>query len=87
MADEKDREQSQTPEPNELDNYSPKETRLLSLAQGQVPVKTPNHQAEDVLTHDSIVLNNPEDDDQDPMGPLVLENMEISMVYVLPAEF
>ena len=37
--------------------------------------------------HDAVILDNPEDDDQDPMGPLVLENMEISMVHVLLAEF
>ncbi|KAM2490938.1 hypothetical protein PS1_047757 [Malus domestica] len=36
------------------------------------------------LTHDAIILNNPEDDDQDPIGPSILENI---MVHVLPAEF
>ncbi|KAM1159393.1 hypothetical protein ACFX19_033140 [Malus domestica] len=35
----------------------------------------------------NTVLDNPADDDQDLMGPLVLNNMEICMVYVLPAEF
>ncbi|KAM2867362.1 hypothetical protein COP2_023289 [Malus domestica] len=83
----KTQKQSQTSETNGLDNYSPKETRSGSLAQEQVHVETPDHEAEDALTHDTIVLNNLEDDDQDPMGPLVLENMEISMVHVLPAEF
>ena len=28
-----------------------------------------------------------EEDDHNPMGPLVLDNMEISMVHVLPADF
>ncbi|KAM1076988.1 hypothetical protein ACFX19_024863 [Malus domestica] len=80
-------EQSQALETNGLNNYSPKETRLGSWTQEQVPVETPDHQAEDALMHDVILLNNSEDDDQDPMGPSVLENMEISMVHVLPAEF
>ncbi|KAM1188352.1 hypothetical protein ACFX2J_024177 [Malus domestica] len=80
-------EQSQALETNGLNNYSPKETRLGSWTQEQVPVETPDHQAEDALMHDVILLNNSEDDDQDPMGPSVLENVEISMVHVLPAEF
>ncbi|KAM0956066.1 hypothetical protein ACFX2A_024887 [Malus domestica] len=80
-------EQSQALETNRLNNYSPKETRLGSLMQEQVPVETPDHQAEDALMHDVIVLNNSEDDNQDPMGFSILENMEISMVHVLPAKF
>ncbi|KAM2274484.1 hypothetical protein ACFX1S_044290 [Malus domestica] len=44
-------------------------------------------QADDALTHDAAILDNPEDDDQDLIGPSVLKNMEISIVHVLPAEF
>ncbi|KAM2667006.1 hypothetical protein EV2_018756 [Malus domestica] len=57
------------------------------MAQEQERVKTPNNQAENVLTNDVTVLDNLEDNDHDPMGALVFENMEISMVHVLPAEF
>ncbi|KAB2632331.1 plasma membrane ATPase 1-like [Pyrus ussuriensis x Pyrus communis] len=41
---------------------------------------------EDIPKHDTL-LDNPEDDDHNPMGPSVLDNIEISMVHVLPIEF
>ncbi|KAB2604032.1 hypothetical protein D8674_042381 [Pyrus ussuriensis x Pyrus communis] len=41
---------------------------------------------EDVPPADTVA-SSAEDDDHDPMGPSVLEQMEISMVHVLPAEF
>ncbi|TQE06530.1 hypothetical protein C1H46_007772 [Malus baccata] len=35
----------------------------------------------------SVVADQPSDEGIDPMGPSVLDNMEISMVHVLPADF
>ncbi|KAM1529737.1 hypothetical protein ACFX1Z_018908 [Malus domestica] len=60
---------------------SPKTTQTLEY------VETHSELAANALTHNDIVLFTPEDDDQDQMGPSVLENMEISMVHVLPTEF
>lgn len=40
-----------------------------------------------VTKDQDVLLNNPEDGDRNPMGPLVFNNMEISMVYILSAEF
>ncbi|KAM1304566.1 hypothetical protein ACFX2F_022213 [Malus domestica] len=86
-TDEKDQGQNQTPITNGLDDNNQKEARSGYMAQEQVRVETHDNQAEDVLTTDVPVLDNPEDNDQDPMGPSVLENMETSMVHVLPVEF
>ncbi|KAM0988056.1 hypothetical protein ACFX13_012280 [Malus domestica] len=79
--------QSQTPETNGLEDDSQKEARLGYMSQEQVPVEAHDDHVEDALMPDAAVINNPEDDDQDPTDPLVVENMEISMVHVLLAEF
>ncbi|KAM1829653.1 hypothetical protein ACFX14_022432 [Malus domestica] len=72
---------------NGLEDDSQKEARSGYISQEQVPIEAYDDQADDALTHNAIVLDNPEYDDQDPIGSSVLENMEISMVHVLPAEF
>ncbi|KAM2724437.1 hypothetical protein EV1_027259 [Malus domestica] len=41
----------------------------------QVPVEAHDNQADDALTHDVAVLDNPKDDDQNPMGHSVIENI------------
>ncbi|KAM2121840.1 hypothetical protein COP2_019200 [Malus domestica] len=43
-------------------------------------------QANTTHTQDTLP-ESPEEEDRDPMGYSVLDNMEISMVHVLPAEF
>ncbi|KAM1923981.1 hypothetical protein ACFX15_021819 [Malus domestica] len=43
-------------------------------------------QVEDAPKHDTA-LDNPKDDDQDSTGHSILENLEITIVHVLPAEF
>ncbi|KAM1063188.1 hypothetical protein ACFX2J_027156 [Malus domestica] len=79
--------QNQIPDASGPDDDTQKETRSNYMAQEQEHVVTHNNQAEDALTHDVIVINNLKDDNQDLMGHSVIENMEISMVHVLPAEF
>ncbi|KAM1790041.1 hypothetical protein ACFX12_034142 [Malus domestica] len=80
-------EQSQTLDACKPDDDNQKDTESDYMAQAQEYVETHNNQAKNALTHDAIVLTNPEDDDQDLMGHSVLENMEINMVHVLLAEF
>ncbi|KAM1236919.1 hypothetical protein ACFX2H_037633 [Malus domestica] len=79
--------QSQTLETNGLEDESQKEARSGYMSQEQVPIEAHDDQAKDTLMHDAVILNNLEDDDQYPMSLSVLENMEISMVHVLLAEF
>ncbi|KAM1018999.1 hypothetical protein EV1_040061 [Malus domestica] len=79
--------QSQTPERNGLEDNRQKEARSSYTSQEQVPVKTHDDRAKNGLTHNAAVFNNLEDDDQDSIDHFALENMEISMVHVLPAEF
>ncbi|KAM1397321.1 hypothetical protein ACFX2I_014917 [Malus domestica] len=80
-------EQSQTLDACKPDDDSQKDTESDYMAQVQEHVETQSNLVENALTHDAIGLTNSEDDDHDPMGPSVLENMEISMVHILPAEF
>lgn len=40
-----------------------------------------------VVENQDVLPNNPEDEDHDPIGSSVLDNMEINMVHVLLAEF
>ncbi|KAM2245633.1 hypothetical protein ACFXTI_006549 [Malus domestica] len=80
-------EQSLTPNACKPEDDSQKDTELDCLAQAHEYIEMHIDPAADAPIHDAIVLTNPDEDDQDPMGPSVLENMEISMVHVLPAKF
>ncbi|KAM2458346.1 hypothetical protein ACFX1W_007146 [Malus domestica] len=71
---------------NKLDDGSQNETGSVDIPQEQVPDEARDDQVEDAPKHDTV-LDNLEDNDQDPMGHSILDNMEISMVHVLPAEF
>ncbi|KAM1265611.1 hypothetical protein ACFX2J_035279 [Malus domestica] len=79
--------QSPTPDACKPDDDSKKDTESDCMAQAHEYVETHNDQAVNAPTHDALVLTNPKNDDQDLMGHSVLENMEISMVHVLPVEF
>ena len=67
------------------------QVRRSSQVQSEPDMNTPKEIApEDVLQPPIAAddqVESPDDDNHDPMGPSVLENMEISMVHVLPAEF
>ncbi|KAM1207787.1 hypothetical protein ACFX2G_008392 [Malus domestica] len=79
--------QNQTPIACEPDDDSKKDRESDHMAQVQELVETHSNQTKNALTHDAIIFTNSENDDQDPIGHSVIENMEISMVHVLPAEF
>ncbi|KAM2325982.1 hypothetical protein ACFX1X_025263 [Malus domestica] len=80
-------EQNPTPDACTPDDDSQKDTESDCVAQAHEYVETHSDQAVNAPTHDAIVLTTPEDDDQDPIGHSVLENMEISMVHVLLPNF
>ncbi|KAM1941474.1 hypothetical protein ACFX13_029050 [Malus domestica] len=67
-------EQSPIPDACKPNDDSQKDTESDYVAQAHEYVETHRNQVENALTHDAIVLTNPEDDDQDPMGPLVLKS-------------
>lgn len=72
---------------------------LESIVEVEGSMATPNTLSQRYLTpvavndavgsteDQDIILNNPEDEDRDPIRLLVLENMEIRMVHVLSVEF
>ncbi|KAB2600207.1 hypothetical protein D8674_010478 [Pyrus ussuriensis x Pyrus communis] len=64
------------------------QTTLDLVNTSQIPALTEELKSliEDVPPTDTMV-SSAENDDHDPMGPSVLEQMEISMVHILPAEF
>ncbi|KAM2867090.1 hypothetical protein COP2_023041 [Malus domestica] len=68
----------------EDDNYN--KIGSVDTPQEQVPNEAKDDQVEETPKHDTV-LDNPEDDDQDPMGHSVIDNMEISMVHVISVEF
>ncbi|KAM1818440.1 hypothetical protein ACFX11_000233 [Malus domestica] len=69
-----------------LEDGSQNEAGSVDIPLEQVPTEAKDDQVDDALKHDTVLVN-PEDNDQDPMGLSILDNMEISMVHVLPAEF
>ncbi|KAM2474032.1 hypothetical protein PS1_006798 [Malus domestica] len=80
-------EQSPTPDACKPEDDSQQDTASDYMAQAPKYVETHSEPAVNAPIHNDIVLTTLEDDDQDPMGPSILENMEISMVHVLPIEF
>ena len=73
-------ERDQTPMLSELKEDTQNETELENIPQ-QLLVRAKDDLVEDTQDKATPV------DNPDPMGPSVLENMEISMVHVLPVEF
>ncbi|KAM2767409.1 hypothetical protein COP1_023208 [Malus domestica] len=78
--------QNQTPATNTLEDNNQNETGSVYTPQEQVSDKAKDDQVEEAPKHHTA-LDNSKDDNHDPMGPSVLENIEISMVHVLPVEF
>ncbi|KAM1053029.1 hypothetical protein PS2_000558 [Malus domestica] len=79
-----EQEQVSTPREPEIDIQN--ETTLENMPQERILATTEEDQATNVHKQDTSPKN-PKDEDHDPMGLSVLDNMEISMFHVLPVEF
>ncbi|KAM2620250.1 hypothetical protein TB1_036299 [Malus domestica] len=84
-------EQVQVPTPNTL-SISKAVTQNQHVAEAAPPSDVIEEGTEEsrcltLTTNESVVVDQPNEEGLDQMGPSVLDNMEISMVHVLPADF
>ncbi|XP_050116057.1 uncharacterized protein LOC126593931 [Malus sylvestris] len=80
-------DQNPVPDACKFEDDNQQDTTSDCVTQALEYVESQSELAANAPSHINIVLLTSEDDNQDPMGHSVLENMEISMVHVLPAEF